>query len=334
LWDIPFLKMNKVSNSLLFTRNDSHDPRLGECVRALDIDEAFSPIPTVFIWGYPDDEGIHINGGRKGAAQAPDQIRKFLYKMSPHLHSSKSVTIGDLGNIAVEKMPLPDRHEKGKKLAQSITETQIPWIALGGGHDYGYSDCAGFLEHWRRKKVRPLIINFDAHLDVRPTDRGLHSGTPFFRILTEYPKQFDFLEVGIQPQCNSRSHFTWCQNQGGWVITIEDINKSNLLSCLQEKMGQLPSWNLGDENSITFQRPCFISLDMDVFSSDTAPGCSQSWAMGLTFKEFILSLNWLRQTTLVNGLGIYECSPGLDQDDRTSKLAALLAHQFIYPVQT
>jgi formiminoglutamase len=31
----------------------------------------------------------------------------------------------------------------------------------------------------------------------------------------------------------------------------------------------------------------------------------------------------------VRALGIYETSPPLDQDDRTSKLAALIAHRFI-----
>ncbi len=57
------------------------------------------------------------------------------------------------------------------------------WISLGGGHDYGYGDGAGFIEgHLIAGQRRPLILNFDAHLDVRPIDRGFTSGTPFFRI--------------------------------------------------------------------------------------------------------------------------------------------------------
>jgi hypothetical protein len=60
------------------------------------------------------------------------------------------------------------------------------------------------------------------------------------------------------------------------------------------------------------------------------PGCSQSWTTGLFTKDFMTSLSWLIANFDVRGLGIYEVSPPLDQDNRTSKLAALIAHKFIF----
>jgi len=39
--------------------------------------------PDVKIFGYPDDEGIFLNGGKLGAAHGPASIRNALYKMTP-----------------------------------------------------------------------------------------------------------------------------------------------------------------------------------------------------------------------------------------------------------
>ncbi|MNL46507.1 Formimidoylglutamase [compost metagenome] len=74
----------------------------------------------------------------------------------------------------------------------------------------------------------------------------------------------------------------------------------------------------------------FLSVDIDAFTSSEAPGCSQSWTTGLFTKDFMAALAWLIASYDVRGLGIYEVSPPLDQDNRTSKLAALIAHKFIF----
>ncbi|HLR26945.1 MAG TPA: hypothetical protein VK112_13855, partial [Fodinibius sp.] len=54
------------------------DPRMGHLLAHQQ-----ESSPKVVLLGFPSDEGVKRNGGREGAAEAPDEIRKELYKMTP-----------------------------------------------------------------------------------------------------------------------------------------------------------------------------------------------------------------------------------------------------------
>ena len=74
------------------------------------------------------------------------------------------------------------------------------------------------------------------------------------------------------------------------------------------------------------KRPLWISLDIDCFSASEAPGCSAPNPFGLKVDEFMDLWPWLFSNFDVKGLGIYEVSPSLDVDNRTSRLAAFMIH--------
>lgn len=310
-----------IDKHLLFTKNDKDDPRLGECVLALEkveLEHVGTHQGDFTILGYPDDEGVSLNGGRPGAQAAPKEIRHFLYKMTPHLQAKTLPRLTDLGDLIDHEQTLATRHERARQVVKRLAQNNRRWISLGGGHDYGYCDGAGFVEAFKGEAV---LINFDAHLDVRPTDKGLNSGTPFFRVLSEFKEHVDFAEIGLQNQCNSQAHFRWAQSQGAALFTLDDVEEWGLLGVLQKFIK-------GKE-----KKKIFLSVDIDAFSSTEAPGCSQSWTTGLKTTDFIPALWWLVENYDVRGVGIYEVSPPLDNDNRTSKLAALLLHNFIFATQ-
>ena len=298
-----------------FSKNDPIDLRFGDTVQSLSKNPSEIQADLI-IWGYPDDEGIALNGGRPGAHKAPEQIRKIFYKMTPNAEVTYLPKIVDYGNIT-KKLSLADRHKHGSYLAQGFTDHKIPWISLGGGHDYGYADGSGFLKARIKDDEKPVVINFDAHLDVRPTNLGLNSGTPFRRLLTEFPGQFEFFEIGIQPQCNSKAHLDWAKEQGAQIITLAEIYKQGLLPILIEKLSPYK------------KRALWLSLDIDAMTSNEAPGCSQSWTTGLETKDLLECMTWLKANFHWQSFSIYEVSPDLDQDNRTSKLAALFMHHFV-----
>lgn len=308
-------------SKLFFTRNDASDPRLGEWVKAFSPhktdDFAQIPSPAWTLLGYPDDEGIAMNGGRPGAKEAPQAIRTYFYKMTPSLLNPKQQTLVDLGNVPVE-LPLAERHERGREITRASLTHGHRTLSLGGGHDYGYADGAGFIDYCLSKNQRPVVINFDAHLDVRPTDKGFHSGTPFNRLLTQYEGKFDFIEVGLQNQCNSLAHLNWAKSKGAQILLYQDMLELGLKATLEPLVQSFKG------------RPCLLSVDIDAFTSNEAPGCSQSWTTGLQMQEFLPALQMLQSLMDVRSLAIYEVSPPLDQDNRTSKLAALILHHTIF----
>lgn len=304
------------SHELFFRSTKTQDPRLGDLVNTSDN----TSLQRYVIAGYPDDEGIQINGGRVGAKLAPDTIRKYLYKTTP-TSLTPAFAISDIGNLKITGT-LEQRHQVAKAESLKNLQAGSTWIGLGGGHDYGYSDGAGFLLSCQNEKYKPLVINFDAHLDVRSTDQGLSSGTPFYRLLTDSSlPAFDFVEVGIQRQCNSPHHVEWLLQKTPHVYFFDELSTDgswwqNLYSRLAPLLIQ--------------KRPAYISVDIDGFSNAWAPGCSQSWATGFDPNGFMTLLGLLKKRLDIRSLGIYEVSPPLDIDDRTSKLAALLLHHFIH----
>ena len=406
--------------SLFFSKKDPQDPRLGDLAQRVSSDSTLSSPSarsvSFDLLGYPDDEGIGLNGGRKGAREAPDAIRSLLYGMTPASESHLSALhLRDLGNVPTSSMDLADRHKKGWEMAYQSLQSQKYFMGLGGGHDYAYADGGAFLDHvlfqdkvahkvaqkdkgnrdsqrakgdqahvhvgtrdhagtrshvgtrghagTRSHKGRggkedrggkkPLIINFDAHLDVRDCSRGLSSGTPFFRLLRDFPKgSFYFLEVGIQSQCTSPFHAKWLKEQGGWIWTLEDIygprDKKNLQGSRQLKNSQgsqqgsqrgNPQENqLGSlyyrllpflEEKNLLGSPTFVSLDMDAFASHSSPGCSQSWPQGLEVKDFLFTFRELIHRLEVSMFSVYELSPPLDPLAQSTKLAALCCYQFM-----
>ena len=285
-----------------------------------------TPVKGDFVLaGYPDDEGIKLNSGRPGAGQAPDAIRSRFYKCSVSSNHLNSFRLLDAGNMD-PGLPLSEKHEAGKQAVLETLQKGAKWIGLGGGHDFGYPDGAGFLLANKDSKLKPLILNFDAHLDVRPIDKGLSSGTPFYRLLSEKGlPDFDFYEIGIQKQCNSVDHINWVKEKGGEILFYEDMVLSGdppmqyILSQLAEAM--------------TRPRPCFISVDIDCFSNAYAMGCSQAWSMGFRPEDIIPLIGILKQNLDVQALGVYEVSPPLDLDERTIKLASQIIYEFTGSVQ-
>lgn len=301
----------------LFSKKDPKDKRLGDIVQLID-EGKLSELEKndVVLFGYPDDEGVGLNGGRLGAAEGPDSIRKELYRMTL---TKDFPSLKDLGNINIE-IPLEERHKLTEGVLPKVLQTEAKWIGLGGGHDYGYADGSAFLKSLKGQQQRPLIINFDAHLDVRPLDKGLSSGTSFYRLLSDF-KDFDFLEIGVQEECNSPDHAEWTLSQGARILWWEDIVLSGKTPHL-EILEFLEPWLAKSQVST------FLSVDIDVFSSVYAKGCSHSLPTGLDPMSFMRVLEVLKQRLNIQVFGIYEVAPKLEEP-YTARLAAQIIHRFI-----
>lgn len=306
--------LQPVDKDLLFSRRDSQDPRLGDLVRKEPGDEG------VAILGYPDDEGISLNGGRMGAKLGPNEIRRWLYRMTPHARRPLKA-FWDLGDLMPEA-PLAQRHEDARQAASQALGQGNQLLSLGGGNDYAYCDGMAFLDRFAID-MKPLVINVDAHLDVRDTSKGLTSGTPFYRML-ESGVKFDFVELGIQGQCNSQAHWEYVESKGGKIIALDEIQDSNL--ALTEYFVRV----MGD--ALLKPRPAFIAIDMDAFAWPYAVGTSAAWPLGLDPMQFNSLLQFLLKRLKVMALGIYEVSPPLDTGGGTARLAAQFAHGFLHHV--
>ena len=321
------------------------DPRLGDFVlgpgttrgakvKAADArpDAEIKPTQAWAVVGHPDDEGISVGGGRKGAALGPGAIRRHLFKMTPHMtFSENEPRLFDFGDLAVSEFNLARRHEVAEAAQLRLYREGFRVMTFGGGHDYGFPDAAAFLRFQlgdnrtqgarASDSAKPLVMNIDAHMDVRPVEDGLSSGTPFYRLLSEFdPKSFDFLEIGIQSQCNAAGQLAWARDRGAQILTYDEILMSGLdqsvviLQFLAEKL-------------TSRKRAVFLSVDMDAFEAPFGSGTSAPATVGLRAEEFLKVLATLAARLSLCGLGLYESAPALDHGEMTSRFAARLAFE-------
>ncbi len=323
----------------LFVRAD--DPRLGEIVLFWQREEvALLPGQAVLI-GFPHDEGVRRNHGRPGAAEAPQEIRRWLYRLTvadcqsgvalgqPAPLEQKKGTVPlssngqspfsvlDLGNIKAAGDLESTQAALGEVVA-AVLRTGASPIVLGGGHETAYGHFLGYVA-----AQQPVgIVNLDAHLDVRPYRPGHgHSGSPF-RQAMEHPSQplhgSHYSCLGAQPHSVSRPHWQYVLERGGVIRWCAEV-RGSLASHLKSECDRLAA--LGCK--------VYVTLDADAVQVADVPGVSATNPAGLAGWEVLACARLAGSLSHVASLDLVEINPRYDHDGRSARWAALAIWNFL-----
>ncbi len=271
-------------------------------------------LPRVVIVGFPCDEGVRRNGGRIGASEAPDAIRKHFYRLAldqetgDGFESLVENTL-DLGNVEISGDLEAAQTELGRSIAGYLGE-DVVLVVLGGGHETSYGHFLGYVE----AGIPVEILNWDAHADVRPLEEGLgHSGSPFRQVLL-HPSGLchSYRVVGLQRHSNAPSHLAFVCEHGGSFLFSDEISEKRISQLLDS----------GRESLL-------VSLDMDVVDQSFAPGVSAPAVGGLA-QDLILGLAVSAgKSPGVKSFDLVEVNPWVDESERTSRLAAVTLWKFL-----
>ncbi|MDP4220745.1 MAG: formimidoylglutamase [Bacteroidota bacterium] len=296
--------------------NNSSDPRLHDLI--LPFSDTNLEKASVVLIGVPTDEGILRNGGRVGAAQAPDDIRRQLGKLTPFssIGSFEKLLIADHGNLSGSS--LEEIHSKAKDAISKLIASGKIVIALGGGHDVTYPLASGFHEGIGKKDFS--LINIDAHLDVREKKNGLHHSGSSFRLLIEESilKGKNFTEFGIQQFAYSDNHLQWALGQGAKVVFHDDLYEKHVSREFASYLSK--------------EKPNYVSFDIDSVRSSDVPGSSAPSPTGLHAEDAVHICYEAGLNPLTQMLDIVEVNPLFDYDHRTTKLAARMIAMFLLGV--
>jgi formiminoglutamase len=281
---------------------------------------AFGPGRAVLI-GFPQDEGVRRNGGRIGAAEAPDEIRHWLYRLTPW-DCSENISLADpppldLGNVRVSA----DLEESQTMLAEIVAAVLerggIP-IVLGGGHETAYGHYLGYAAGQRKVG----IINIDAHLDLRPAPDGKgHSGSPFRQALEHpvHPLPGDrYICLGAQPHSVSRQHWLFVQEHGCTVRWCDEVRHS-LAQRFLEAYNRLT----------TAGCKVYVTIDADAVQSADVPGVSAPNLTGLSGVEVAACARLAGSCAQVSSLDVVEINPRFDRDGQSGRWGALAVWNFL-----
>jgi formiminoglutamase len=269
---------------------------------------------TIFL-GFASDAGIRRNMGRPGARLGPDQIKIQLAKLPCPMDDS----FVDLGSILCEGDHLEAAQNQFAELIQFCHEQGHKTIAFGGGHEIAWAHYQGLVPHYSKLG----IINFDAHFDLRPYEKGQPgtSGTPFSQI-AEYCKDhhlpFDYCCIGIQKFGNTPTLFH----------KANELNVNYLFA--EELFEKSQAWQIAflDDFMLNLDH-LYLTLCLDVFAECFAPGVSAPQAMGISPWQIMPLLKYIIQSGKVVSLDIAELSPPLDEQQKTARLAALIIAELL-----
>ncbi len=310
-----FAHTNRPDERLFFRRDEAGDPRLGEVVKWKPEDYASA---TVVLLGCPQDEGVRRNGGRIGAAAAPDAIRNFLYRLvtpTGRIAPMGKLVLFDLGNTIIQPT-LEETHAVQQQIVRQIIEDGKTLISLGGGNDISYPDCAGLAQ------VEPdlLAFNVDAHLDVRESPVR-HSGTPYRMLLEEgYLKAQNFFEMCYQPFAVSEAHLSYLRDKGAYARSLDDLRQGDVLLTFQELTDQA-------EN-----QAIFWGIDLDSVHLADAPGVSAPNVLGLSADELCRLAQLAGDDWRTRVIEFTEVNPTYDIDGHTCRLTAVAIWHFLQEV--
>lgn len=298
--------------ALEIPKTAQNDPRVGHLINT-ERDSAKNI--RVAIIGFPSDEGVRRNNGRPGAAAAPDEIRRHLYKMTPPPEEKEQFanlldTILDMGNLSVTMDLETSQSDLGKILAELLSEDILP-IILGGGHETAFAHFLGYVE----SGLETAIFNLDAHTDVRNLNEGkAHSGSPF-RQAMEHPGKCcsKYLVAGLQPHSVAEEHLNYIKEQGGSYVFRDETNITSISGMFHE--------HESDRMMVTF--------DMDAVDQAYAPGVSAPCTNGLHQDLWLTAAYLAGRNEQVTSFDLCEVNPSFDRDGQTARLAALTIWQFL-----
>lgn len=282
-----------------------------QCIEDIQLD--VHSHKTIGILGYAGDEGVKRNQGRPGAAEAPQAIRKMMATMAFHLPND--IRILDLGDIHTEQDKMEESHQQITGAVKKMLAHKVFPLLLGGGHDLAHAHGKAVLEYLQEKGEKLGIINLDAHFDLRGLVNGKgHSGSPFYQLAKDFPKDFHYLCLGIQQAANPSELFETAKE-----LKVEWMHSESFTTQHWEQISETLDSFCQKVNKI------YLSIDLDGFSSAYAPGVSAPSPLGfhpdITFKV----LEWIASSGKLISIDLVELNPKFDQDNATARLAARCA---------
>jgi len=272
---------------------------------------------TPVIIGFGSDEGVSRNQGRSGAAHAPRELRRALAG-SP----AKAIeTIWDAGDVVCNDGDLESAQAELSHVVNTVLTRGGRPLVFGGGHEVAWGTYCGLRAHLgSASERRLLIINFDAHFDLRQT-RPANSGTPFDQIACDCAERgvpFDYVCFGISDLANTAALFERARQLN--VQYVLDIHMQE--AQLAQRLGQL-------DELIDATDDIYLTIDLDVLPGSTAPGVSAPAVLGVPLSVVEAMIRRIHASGKLRASDIAEYNPSLDQDRRTARAAARLAYRLL-----
>lgn len=297
-------------------RFDGDDPLYHRIFQRVSLENNYNKISEndFILHGFAVDEGVKRNKGRVGAKEAPDIIRKNTANFPV---VNPAFVLKDFGNIACEDGNLEKSQKELANKIAAVLKMKGKSLVFGGGHEVTFAHFSGIKQAFPDKRVG--IINIDAHFDNREVDPniGASSGTGFWQIAQQ--GEIHSLHIGIQKNSNTLKLFDIAHQFGMKYILADELFFENLPNIYQKIDEFLAGVDV-----------LYLTICMDVFNASIAPGVSATAYNGIMADSaFMHYFKHILKNEKLIAMDIAEVNPSLDIAERTARLAASLANEWL-----
>ena len=263
-------------------------------------DEQLNEFDAVLVGINEDRNSIN----NQGCANAPDEIRKYLYQLSSGKNKLK---IGDLGNIRSGEQ-LSDTYFAIKSTVLRLLNTNAKLVILGGSQDLTFPVYLGYEE---AGKIINLV-SVDARFDNDKADDSINARSYLSKIIYRKPNfLFNFANIGYQ---------TYFVDQNDIKLLDDLYFDAFRLGVVRQDI---------EETEPVIRNADFLSFDISSVRHSDAPGNYNSSPNGFYGEEVCQLIRYAGLSSKLTSIGFFETNPLFDPLGQTSHLVAQMVWYFL-----
>lgn len=294
--------LNPINPDRFGYRASEYTKTLGDIIEAHLPASGLPNIPKggLVLLGVEEDRGVENNAG---CADAPDEIRRYLYQLAVPTDDTQIV---DLGNLIVGQIP-EDTYYALSAVLKEVVSNDNTLIVLGGGQDLTFPLYKGYAEINRIINITTIDPRFDIEKNDIITSR-----TWIRDIIMQTPNYLFFLSnVGYQ------NYFV-----GKKYIDLMDELKFD--TC---RLGEAQQHM--DRAEALIRNADIVSVDISSVRQSDAPGTGAPSPHGFYGEEMCQLMRFAGMSNKTSCLGMFEINPLFDNHGQTAHMAAQAIWHFI-----
>lgn len=277
--------------------------RLGNVIRKFSDPDDF-PDYTQFdivIIGVREERN---SAGNDGCRQAPDHIRKFLYRL---YQGPYPVKIADLGNIKQGFAVTDTYFALASAVAELVGNNVLP-VILGGSQDLTFANYQAY-------QSLGQIINIvavDPMFDLGRSEQELNAQSYLSNIILHQPNYlFNYANIGYQ---------TYFIDQEALKLMKNLFFDTYRLGIVRESL---------EEVEPIVRNADLLTFDISAVRASDAPGNANATPNGFYGEEACQIVRYAGLSDKLTSIGFYETNPLEDPAGQTSHLVAQMIWYFI-----
>lgn len=256
---------------------------------------------NVALIGVGEERGSFSNSG---TSQAPNHVRKYLYKLNKLGGSSKII---DFGNLKIGAT-LNDTYFALSSILEELIKLEIIPIVIGGGQDLTYSNFLAY----KNLEQTVNLVSIDSNFDLGEPDTEISSTNFLTKIILHQPNfLFNYSNIGYQ----------------SYFVDKSEIELMNKLFFDVYRLGQVQK-NIEDVEPIV-RNADIISFDVSCIRQSESPGNANASPNGFYGEQACQISRYAGLSDKLTSIGFYEINPEFDNNGQTAHLVAQMIWYFL-----